>query len=250
MDFEAHEATRNPTAARGLPTSLRIQSALRRQIIDLQLPPGAPIVEKALSDFYRVSRTPVRDALIRLAEERLVEIYPQRGTFVSRIRIPAVRDAMVLRRALERLTVRDAAIVADVRQVSALKRILERQSLHDRFDDLLAFHAADDDFHEAIAMIGNHENLWRVIKSEKAQVERCRNLSSPLTERRHSVMAQHAAIVDAIETADADLAESAMDHHLRDVLPTLHDLQRAHPDFFEAEGRDMMDLPFPAVSEI
>lgn len=214
------------------PVSGSIRTLLRRRIIEMEIAPGDPISEKALSLECGVSRTPVRDALQRLAEEKLVAIYPQRGTFVSRIDLGAVRDALVIRQALERVTVRTAAGRVTPAGVSDLQNLLDLQALHDRADALQPFHQADDAFHAAIAGIAGHANVWRVVKTEKAHVERCRVLAVPVSERRRTVMTQHAKIFRAIAAGDPDAAEAAMAEHLADVLPNLSDLRRRFPGYF------------------
>ncbi|OYY26588.1 MAG: GntR family transcriptional regulator, partial [Azorhizobium sp. 35-67-15] len=94
---------------RAIPASARIHGVLREQIVGMDIPPGALLQEKQIALVCGVSRTPVREALLKLADERLVDIFPQYGTFVSRISVPAMRDAMMIREALERAAVRAAA---------------------------------------------------------------------------------------------------------------------------------------------
>ena len=91
-------------------TAARVYERLLADIVTMRLAPGATLNEKQLCQDFGVSRTPVREALLRLAEENLVDIYPQIGTLVTRIQAPAVRDAMAMREALERETARQAAL--------------------------------------------------------------------------------------------------------------------------------------------
>jgi DNA-binding GntR family transcriptional regulator len=169
---------------RAIPASARIQAALREAILGMRLLPGAALSEKDIAESYGVSRTPVREALLRLAEERLLDIYPQVGTFVSRIRLDGLSDAMVIRTALERVTVRAAAERTDAATGAELRANLARQRATDRAGDLDAFHAADEDFHQIIARAAGHPHLWRVVKQEKVQVDRCRLLTLPQPTRR------------------------------------------------------------------
>ena len=228
---------------RAIPASARIQAALREAILGMRLLPGAALSEKDIAESYGVSRTPVREALLRLAEERLLDIYPQVGTFVSRIRLDGLSDAMVIRTALERVTVRAAAERTDAATGAELRANLARQRATDRAGDLDAFHAADEDFHQIIARAAGHPHLWRVVKQEKVQVDRCRLLTLPQPTRRKRVMAQHAAILEAILAADPDAAEAAMTAHLADVLPSIETLREAHPDYFEAGGEAPLARP-------
>lgn len=227
--------TLNASALRAVPASARIRSALREAILGMRILPGAAISEKEIAEAFGVSRTPVREALLRLAEERLLDIVPQVGTFVSRIRFDGLSDAMVIRTALEGVTVRAAAERADKHDVAALKEIVVRQRAADRARALEVFYSADEEFHQTIAQMAGHPHLWRVVKQEKAEVDRCRLLTLPQPARRKRVMAQHAEIVQAIEARDPQAAEAAMAAHLADVLPSIDDLRKAHPSYFESE---------------
>lgn len=219
---------------RAIPASARIQAALREEILGMRLMPGTPISEKDIAEAYGVSRTPVREALLRLAEERLLDVYPQYGTFVSRISVDGVVDAMVIRTALERVAVRKAAERIGPAGRAALKESLARQRATHRADELAAFYAADEAFHQLIAELAGHPHLWRVVRQEKGQLDRCRLLTLPQALRRTEILSQHAAIAEAVAAGDAAAAETAMDAHLADVMPGIEPLREAHPDYFEA----------------
>lgn len=224
---------------RGETASQRIHAALREQIIGMEIAPGTALQEKQIAAACGVSRTPVHEAILKLADERLVDIFPQYGTFVSRISRPAVRDAMVIRQSLERTAVREAARVADSTAVARLRDSLALQTSAHETGQLAAFHGADEAFHQLVAEISGHPNLWRVVRHEKAQVDRCRLLTLPAQARRISVMAEHTAIVDAIARGDVAGAEAAMHAHLGRVVPSVDELAEAHPEFFQ-------DAPPPA----
>lgn len=226
-------------SVRAVPASARIHSALRDDIITMVLAPGAPLQEKQIALGYGVSRTPVREAMLKLADERLVDIFPQYGTFVSRISVEAVRDAMVIRSALERAGVRAAAeaIAAAAqgdrrRLMEPIQSCLQRQRAAHKAAALADFHAADEDFHQAIAALAGHPNLWRVIRQEKAHMDRCRLLGLPSAQRRASTIAEHVTIAEAIGAGDANAAEAAMAAHLGRLVPSLDDLAAAHPGYF------------------
>ncbi|MFG1396687.1 GntR family transcriptional regulator [Roseixanthobacter pseudopolyaromaticivorans] len=230
------KGTRNASAGksmRAIPASARIHRALREQIVGMEIAPGALLQEKQIALACGVSRTPVREALLKLADERLVDIFPQYGTFVARISIPAIHDAMVIREALERAAVRAAAACATAEDIATLRGLLvEQRALHEA-GRLPAFHAADETFHQTISEVAGHPNLWRVIRQEKAHVDRCRILTLPQPGRRAGVVADHAAIVDAIASGNPDAAEQALLHHLGKVLPSVAALVEAHPTYFE-----------------
>lgn len=219
---------------RAVPISARVHEVLRKAITNVELLPGAPVSEKELCERYGVSRTPVREALLRLADERLVDIFPQRGTFVSRIRLDSVQDGMVIRQALERASVRRASSRATPADIAGLRISLARQRASNLAADFAVFHAEDEGFHQRIADLSGHPSLWRVVRQEKVQIDRCRVLHLPLSSRREDVIAEHAAIVDALERNDPDAAERAMHAHLAGVMPGIDELLELHPDYFDS----------------
>jgi DNA-binding GntR family transcriptional regulator len=223
------------TGVRAITTATRVYEVLHADIVGMKLSPGAPLNEKPLCETFGVSRTPLREALLRLAEEQLVDIYPQVGTFVSRIAAPAVRDAMAMRRALEAVTARQAALRAGPAGVAALRRLIARQRDCAEAKALDEFHAADEELHQTLAEIAGHPNFWRVIKREKAQIDRFRRLTLPMPRRLADVLAEHVPIVEAIARGDAEAAEAAMTTHLDSVLPVFDQVRAAHPDYFEPE---------------
>ena len=221
--------------ARPPSSAARVHGLLRQRIVTLDLPPGAPLAEKALVEAFGVSRTPVREALLRLAEDQLVDIYPQSGTFVSRIRPAVARDAMAIRNALERFTAREAAANADRADLAELDALLARQGAAAQAGDIEGFHAADEALHELIAGIAGHPHIWRVVKREKASIDRVRLLTLQFEGRFQTVIAEHQRIVEAIRARDPARAEAAMDVHLGRVLPSLERLRALYPDYIEAE---------------
>lgn len=220
--------------ARGirLTAANQIVMALRQSILDMSLLPGMPLLEKELTDRFGVSRTPVREALIRLAEERLVDIFPQSGTFVGRIPYAALPEAVIIRKALEAATLRLAVEKAGERDFSLLDDVMARQVAMAGLRDNAGFHAADEAFHEALATIGGHAGIWRVALQAKAQIDRCRRLALPVSGRHGQVIAEHRAIVAAMRNRDGEAARQALDHHLSVVLPDAEALRVRHPDYF------------------
>ncbi len=227
---------RDPSDARAITTAARIHAALRDRIVSLALPPGASLSEPEIAVAFGVSRTPVREALLRLAEEELVDIYPQSGTFVARLSASVAQDAMVIRKALERITVREAAERATPADIVELDAILARQRVAAEFNDIEGFHAADEAMHECVATIAGRPKVWRVVKREKANVDRVRLLTLEFEGRFEIVVAEHQQIVDAIRAREPDAAEEAMNAHLSRVLPGLDAIRARHPDYFEDEN--------------
>jgi GntR family transcriptional regulator, rspAB operon transcriptional repressor len=192
---------------------------LRDAIVRLELAPGAPISEKDLAQRFGVSRTPVREAIQRLADERLIEIFPQAGTFVGRIPYDELPEAMVIRKALERTTVAAAAERASRSQTLSLASLIEQQREAAAIDDHAAFHQGDELFHAKIAEIAGYPGIWRLVLQVKTQVDRFRRTTLSLPHRMAAVVAEHEAVLAGIDRGDPTLAAEAMAKHLDAVLP-------------------------------
>ena len=194
--------------------SEQIYEWLRRAIVRLEMPPAAPISEKEICTSFEVSRTPVREALQRLAEEDLVDILPHSGTWVSRISFALAEEGFVLRRALEVESVRKASERIGEDDVHHLKDILARMREVLREDRLSDYLEVDDAFHCAIARISGYPRIWKFIGLAKVHLDRMRQLSAPVPGHLAEVTEQHAAIVHALARRNALQAELAMRIHL------------------------------------
>jgi DNA-binding GntR family transcriptional regulator len=209
-----------------------IRQRLRHDIVSMRLVPGTPILEKEIAKEHGVSRTPVREAVLRLAEERLVEVAPKSGTFVARIPLSALPEALVVRRALEGVTVRAATRFASASQLTGLRAIIQRQQETAAAGDREAFHAADEDFHAAIAAAGRYRGIWDLIQQVKVHVDRYRRLTLPQEGRMERVIAEHAAILAAIERGEAEVAVGHMEEHLNKLRSEIAEFRDMRPDFF------------------
>jgi DNA-binding GntR family transcriptional regulator len=214
--------------------ALRVYDAVRGAIVQLQLRPGYLLSEAELARQLGVSRQPVREAFIKLAEAGLVEVRPQRGTFVKLISIHEVNNARFIREAIELAVVRKAAREANKAGIAELRRNLAAQqiALSGRLSDFMQL---DDEFHSTIADMADCEHAWRLIVSLKAQLDRVRFLGFPDATPRPFVVEQHTKIVDALEQNDGDAAAATMFKHLNEIVPSMPHLAAIHPDLFAPE---------------
>ncbi len=224
-------ATARP-AHRGATVSGTIYRDLRDDIVSLRRKPGDPVIEKEVADSYGVSRTPVREAMLKLADEGLVEVFPQSGTFVARIPLSALPEAIAIRRALEEATVRYAAEQATGSQVARLRANLELQREMQEAGNFDGFHDADEEFHALLAEISGYPGFWAVTQQVKRQVDRYRHLTLPVVGRMNKALAEHGAIVEAVAARDPDRAVAQLRHHLTDLQLGIADVQRANPHYF------------------
>jgi DNA-binding GntR family transcriptional regulator len=202
------------TLGRSATAAARVHERLREDILSLALPPGSSLSENDLARSFGVSRTPVREALLRLSDENLVEIVPKSGTTVSRIPYAKLGEAIVIRRALEEVAVRKAAERASKSQITGLHAIIERQREAELANDAEAFHNADEALHAAIAEAAGYPGIWVLVRQVKFHVDRFRRLTLPQVGRIARVIEEHEAVVDAIARHDGEAALRAMDHHL------------------------------------
>ena len=219
------------------PASRQVYRALRDAIIATELAPGQRISENELAERLAVSRTPVREALIRLRDERFVQIVPQLGTFVTRISAAAVQDAQFIRESLECAAVRLAATHADADDIAALRGLVRRQSEVSEHGDHDRFAVLDDEFHAALCELAGHSVAWEVAQREKGHLNRVRRLSLPQPRYLEEMVDEHRLVVDALADGDPDAAETTLRHHLRMVLSALPAIRAQHPEYFEEERR-------------
>jgi DNA-binding GntR family transcriptional regulator len=209
-----------------------IYESLYRSIARMELRPGEPLLEKELTQRFGVSRTPVREALLLLEGNGLVDLLPQAGTFVARIPIAAIHEAIIIRKALEELAVARAAQVADRGGVARLDVTLARQRLAAELVDTSGFHEADEAFHETIALLAGLTTLWPMVRKMKVHLDRLRVLSLPLEGRMDETIAEHQRIRDAIASNDVDAAKAVLHDHLGVMVPYVDQLSRRYPDYF------------------
>ncbi len=217
---------------------------LRTAIVTLELKPGEVIDKGAICERLGVSRFPVSEALARLQGEGLVEIQPQRGSMVSRVKIGDVVEYMLIRRALESEAVRALVARRPPGVAEKLEVNLAAQKRAAAAGDREAFHRSDLEFHEILFEAMRFERIRAVIEAARANLDRARRLI--LDPRRLShTHSEHTAIANAIAAGDAEQAAAAMRAHIDKVTGELLVFARRTPELF-ADGDDYADgaLPF------
>jgi GntR family transcriptional regulator, rspAB operon transcriptional repressor len=220
-----------PEAAPRVSASARVTDMLREAIVSMELKPGEPVDKLALCERLGLSRFPVSEALSRLQQEGLVEIEPQRGTFVSRLRLADMRQNLFLRRALEVETVRELGLNMPAEAMVALSRNMRYQRAAAAAQDRAGFHALDLEFHEILLSALSFPRVKTVVDSARSGLERARRLLA--TPRRNSdTLIEHERIFERLQAADAEAAAEAMRAHLNAVMRELDALAITHPDIF------------------
>ncbi|POD93615.1 GntR family transcriptional regulator [Pectobacterium odoriferum] len=215
------------------PVNQQIYRVLRKDIVECNIPPGKLLSEKEISVRFDVSRQPVREAFIKLAEAGLVQIMPQRGTFVMKISEQRVADARFIRQALECAIARRAAEMVTEEQLLTLEHNLRRQELAAQNDQVREFLSLDDSFHQLLTQIANCPLAWETIESIKATMDRVRFLSLSQVSPPLSLIQQHYLIFSALKARDPDAAEKAIREHLQEMIYSITPIAQQNSDWFE-----------------
>ena len=209
---------------------------LRASILSLQLAPGTALSRTKLAERFELSQTPVRDALLQLAQEGLVDIFPQHATLVSRIDIPSATQAHFLRSAIELEVVRTLAL-APADDTAVLRAKLTAQvdlQAALAIADTEEFIASDQAFHRLMYEAAGAPDLYELVRRRSGHLDRLRRLDLPSPGKAERVVRDHRAIVAALAASDADAAQAARRTHLSGTLGRIEDIRARHPDYVAA----------------
>lgn len=215
-----------------LPEGHSVFEQLLADIISLRLPPGTPLSRVALQQQFRLSSTPIRDALIRLESAGLVDIFPQSGTRVSLINVTLARQAQFLRRSIEQEVVRVLATSANVALIAELRSIIANQRIQARDERLEEFNQSDLAFHKALYDAAGVSHLWSLVREQSGHVDRIRRLHLPIGNKANQIIRDHSQIVGSIAKQDPALAQTALRDHLSRSLAFSDELRIRFPTYF------------------
>lgn len=188
-----------------------VYGELKRQILSLELKPGARIYEPAMAAALQVSRTPLREAIRRLISESLLEQQATGGVVVPTLERRAISELYDVRAALESLMAREACANASAADLEELRGIVARNAAMVEFaDEAMKYGVA---LHAAIARIAGNAWAQRFHGQISSQVERYRYFTNNAPERRDEALANHRLLVEAIASKDPErAAKIAFDH--------------------------------------
>jgi DNA-binding GntR family transcriptional regulator len=213
----------------------RVFQSLQQAILTLAYRPGEIIRKPEICERLGVSRSPVADAVARLAAVGLVDVVPQAGTFVSRLSMTDIREGAFIREAIE---VAAAELVAEKiteDQLRSLRRNLILQEALVADGDQKGFMLLDGQMHEMILSLTGFPRLPQVSQTAWLNVHRARQLILPVQGRLQSTMQEHRAILAAFEAHDPHVARNAVQQHLRQLLTYLQPLERDRPELFSSQ---------------
>lgn len=210
----------------------RVYLTLKDAILSLGYAPGEALKKPEICAALGVSRSPVSEAVARLAAEGLVDVIPQSGTFVARFSMEEIREGAFLREALELAAVERVADTITEEQLVLLRRNLRLQEVLVADGDFAGFYRTDSEMHELILGFTGFRRLATLAGTAWVHVNRARQLILPEPGRVQNTLAEHHAILAALEAHDAPAAREATRQHLGQLLTILEPLMVARPELF------------------
>ena len=213
----------------------RVYASLREAILSMSFRPCDILRKPEICAQLGVSRSPVSEAVTRLAVEHLVRIVPQTGTYVARFSLAEIREGAFLREALELAAVEKVAQTITEDELTQLRHNLRLQQALLDDDDFDGFYQTDAAMHELILSFTGYRRVAALAETSWVHVNRARQLILPAPGRVQSTYAEHQAILAAIEARDPVAARAATRLHLGRLIGFLEPLALARPDLFEPD---------------
>lgn len=202
---------------------MEIYDLLKQEIINLKIEPGALISENEISRRFQVSRTPVRDVFLRLCNDGLLEVLPQRGTKVSLIDMERVMSTIYMRTIVEIQIMKDCIQKITPEQLKLLKQDLKaQQEAVERQAKPDEFYILDSQFHEHIFSIAGQKTMWQIIDQMKVHYARFRMLDVKATWSMNDLVKEHRQILTIIEEGQTEKCGEILRYHLEGGIRRLH----------------------------
>jgi GntR family transcriptional regulator, rspAB operon transcriptional repressor len=214
------------------PAAEQVYRLLRDAIITCRIRPNEAISENRICGMFGVSRSPVRTAVTRLAEDGLISIFPQRGTFVAPIKLKDVRENQFARTALEVALVEEASRYWTKDHTTEIQTNLTLQKHHAANGDGWAFYIDNESFHRQIAHAARLGGVWNTVQSVKMLWDRIGHIANRMPGHMDVIIKEHTAIVEALDRNDGDAAITAMKVHLCSMFDAILRLRPLHADYF------------------
>lgn len=215
--------------------SEEIYQTLRDEILSLRFKPGEELNLQQLSVQLQVSRSPVRDALMRLSSDNLVDIFPQKGTRVSLINLKQVEEERFLRKSLEDHAVKKFIYVAREDHFKAMEAAIEEQAAYAIGDDFIKFLEADNTFHSIIFHAIGMQRIWNIILAQGGNHHRIRLLSFYQKNVLADIIEQHRLMLNALKHKQLDAILNLEDKHLSKLLQETELMVGRYPEYFKQE---------------
>ena len=204
---------------------------LLHNIITLELAPGSAVSENELSQILKLSRTPVREALIELSKMGLVDIQPQRGSYIAKIDYELVEESRFMRLVLENAVLALVCEGITPEHEEMLRANMEEETRHLEAGDYTRLFELDTDFHRLLFTSVGKARTYSIIHSQMVHFDRLRALSLKSL-KPDKIVEDHENILYAIGRRDSELAEMLMTRHLTRHRVEKSELIKLYPDYF------------------
>jgi DNA-binding GntR family transcriptional regulator len=212
----------------------KVYEFLKKEIVSLEMPPGKSISENEIAERLQVSRTPVREAFLKLAQEELITVFPQKGSIVSLIDLDHLEETRFMREHLEVASALLACELFTEKSFQLITANLEAQEKCISEKKYKEFYDLDDDFHSIIFTECNKTRIWNVLQNMMSvNFNRLRFLSVSEKLNTDKIISQHHEIVDAIRAKDKGRVEKVVREHLNLVVIDRQELNKKYPDIFK-----------------
>lgn len=211
-----------------------IYRILKMNIMTLNIKPGTIISEADIREVLDVSRTPIRESIVRLSEELLMNVYPQKGSFVSLIDLKIVEEAYFMRKILEKAVLKLAVKNFSEEGIKELEKNLKFQNIISQVEeDHSELFFLDNEFHRIIYKEVQKEKVWNSIQSLSTHYDRVRFLDAVEKTNLVPTLEQHREIIDIIKNKELEKVEAMVDLHLSNFKNKIDYLIKKHPDYFK-----------------
>lgn len=211
---------------------------LKYNIMSLTLKPGEKISESELQKIFSVSKSPIREALVKLKEEKLIEVIPQRGTFISKINLKLVESTLFIRKVVESETL--CLVKSSKKNKENLIKKLNKNFLSmksiistcEKTENLLKLFELDKEFHRIIFEYIDKREVWDTITSSSTHYERFRVLETPELNNISFILEQHQRIIDLLKNNENINISFIQDLHVKNFTNSFESLLNKYPDYF------------------
>lgn len=210
-----------------------IYQTIKENIVNLNIKPGNRISEKEISNLLNVSRTPVREAFIKLSKEGLLYVLPQRGTYISYIDLEKVEETRFIRESLERSVIKLAAENFPSELLTKLEKNLKKQTEYIKEKEYAKCLELDEEFHKTIFLGCNKVRVWSLIEQINAQYKRIRLLSFFVDINWNKAIKQHEEIIRAIKEKNMVKADNIITIHLEKLVFEQIELKEKYSEYFK-----------------
>lgn len=214
------------------PIRTQVYESLKQYIIELKLTPGQALSENEMATQFQVSRTPIRESFVRLSQEGLVHVVPQKGTFVSLINTELVDEARFMRMKLELAIVEEACKSFPTSALRELELNLFEQKRYLDLDDVETIFNLDQQFHYILFKGVKKQQIWQTMNILTIHLDRCRRLRLLDNHEWQHLYNEHLFLFESIKNKDSEAALTMMKTHLSNSIHDIEILKQKYTNYF------------------